>query len=237
MFHTFFYEPVYNLLVFALTVVPLHDVGAAIILVTIFVRAVLLPLNLSATRSQYAMKKVEGEVNKIREKHKDNPQEMSKKMIEIYRRENINPFASIFTLLIQLPVFFALYFVFYKGMNADPESLYSFLSFPEKLHTLAFGVLDVTSRNIFIAILTGITAYILAKRQTSAMTTTKKQPHEETFQDHFMRSMKMQMLYILPLIIGFSASVLPAALGIYWTTSNIVSIAQDVYIKRKYRFS
>lgn len=236
MFHTLFYEPIYNLLVFALTIVPLHDVGAAIILVTIVVKSALLPLNLSATRSQYAIKKVEGEINTIREKNKDNPQEMSKKMMEIYRREKINPFASIFTVVVQIPIFFALYFVFSKGLFADTESLYTFLQFPEKLHTLAFGVLDVTSKSIFIAIATGVTAYFLAHRQTSTMVS-KKQPHEESFQDHFMKSMKVQMLYVLPVIIGASAAVLPAALGLYWTTSNILSIFQDMYIKKKYKFN
>lgn len=236
MFHTIFYEPVYNLLVFALTIVPLHDVGAAIILVTLIVRGALLPLNLSATRSQYALKKVEGEISSIREKHKQNPQEMSKKMMEVYRREHINPFSSIFVLLIQIPIFFALYFVFSKGMKPDDNSLYAFLSFPEKLHTLAFGILDVTGKSITIAVITGLTAYILAKRQTSSMII-KKQTHEETFQDHFMKSMKIQLLYVLPIIISFSAAVLPAALGLYWTTSNIISIIQDFYIKKKYHFT
>lgn len=236
MFHTIFYEPVYNLLVFALTIVPLHDVGAAIILVTLIVRGALLPLNLSATRSQYALKKVEGEISSIREKHKENPQEMSKKMMEVYRREHINPFSSIFVLLIQIPIFFALYFVFSKGMKPDDNSLYTFLSFPEKLHTLAFGVLDVTGKSIIIAVITGLTAYILAKRQTNSMVI-KKHSHEETFQDHFMKSMKIQLLYVLPIIISFSAAVLPAALGLYWTTSNIISIIQDFYIKKKYHFT
>jgi membrane protein insertase Oxa1/YidC/SpoIIIJ len=61
----------------------------------------------------------------------------------------------------------------------------------------------------------------------------KKQPHEETFQDHFMKSMRIQLLYILPIIVGTSAAVLPSALGLYWSVSNIISYGQDVYMKRK----
>ena len=236
MFHTFFYEPIYNLLVFVLTIVPLHDVGVAIILVTCIVRGIILPLNLSATKSQYAIKKVEDEINKIREKHKDNPQEMSKNMMAIYKREGINPFASFFVILIQLPIIIALYFVFKDGIQIDEESLYSFLSFPQTLHTHAFGILDVTSKSVAIALTTGVSAYVLARRQTSTMVS-KKQPHEESFQDHFMKSMKIQLLYVLPVIIGFSAAILPAAVGLYWTTSNIVSYFQDVYIKKKYNFT
>jgi YidC/Oxa1 family membrane protein insertase len=48
--------------------------------------------------------------------------------------------------------------------------------------------------------------------------------------------MKVQLLYVLPVIIGFSAAVLPAAIGLYWTTSNILGIFQDIYIKKKYHF-
>lgn len=232
MFHTLFYEPVYNLLVLVLSYVPLHDIGAAIVIVTLIVKLILLPLNMSALRSQYIMKRLEGEMNSIKEEYKTNPQESSRKMIEIYKREKINPFSSLFGILIQIPIFFALYFVFSKGLSADPESLYSFVRFPEVLHTKAFGLFDVTEKNIFIAVLAGLSSYFLARRQTASMVSTK-QPHEETFQDHFMKSMKVQLLYVLPLVIGFSAAILPAALGFYWFISNTVTYAQDMYMKYK----
>lgn len=232
MFHTLFYEPVYNLLVVTLTLVPLHDIGAAIIIVTFIVKALLLPLNLSALRTQYMMKRLEPKMNKIKELQKTKPQEASKMMIELYRKEKVNPFASLFTVIIQIPIFFALYFVFSKGLQADPGSLYSFVNFPEKLHTLAFGLFDVTQKNIVIAVLTGLSSYALACRQTVGMVT-KKETHEESFQDHFMKSMKIQLLYVLPVIIAVSAAVLPSALGLYWFISNIIGYAQDVYMKNK----
>lgn len=233
MFHTLFYEPIYNLLVLVLTYVPLHDIGTAIVIVTLIVKILLLPLNLSALRSQYIMKRIEGEMAKIKEDYKTSPQDASKKMMEIYRREKINPFASLFAILIQIPIFFALYFVFSKGLFADPESLYSFVHFPETLHTLAFGLFDVTQKNIVIAILAGLSSYMLARRQTASMIVQKKEGKEETFQDQFMKSMRVQLLYILPIIIGFSAAVLPSALGLYWFVSNVIGYGQDVYMKWK----
>lgn len=232
MFHTIFYEPVYNLIVLVLTYVPFHDIGTAIVVATLLVKLLLLPLNLSALRSQYLMKKVEAEVNTLKEKHKDSPQEASKQMMEIYKREKINPFASLFVVIIQIPIFFALYFVFAKGLFADPNSLYSFVHFPTLLHNEAFGLFDVTKKNIIVAVLAGLSSYVLARRQTVSMTS-NKQAHEETFQDQFMKSMKVQLLYVLPVIITFSAAVLPSALGLYWLTSNVVGYAQDVYMKNK----
>jgi len=65
--------------------------------------------------------------------------------------------------------------------------------------------------------------------------TSTKAAHEETFQDHFMKSMRIQLLYVLPIIIGVSAYILPSALGLYWITGNIIGILQDMYFKAKIR--
>ena len=139
MFHTIFYEPMYNLLVVVLGVVPLHDIGAAIIIVTCIVKGVLLPLNLSALRSQYVMKRLEPQMNALKELQKTNKVEYSQKLMDLYKKEKINPLSSLFVIIIQIPIFFALYFVFSKGLVSDPSSLYSFVTFPEILHTKAFG--------------------------------------------------------------------------------------------------
>jgi YidC/Oxa1 family membrane protein insertase len=236
MFHTIFYEPIYNLLVLCLNVVPLHDVGAAIIIVTAIVKGILLPLNISAVRSQHALKKVDAEIKKVRELHKNDPQTSGTKMMEIYKREKINPLSSIFTMLIQIPIILALYFVFRDGLSEDVNSLYSFIKFPETLHTLAFGILDVTKKNILIGIITGVSAYLLARRQAESMVvdTQKNKKKEPSFQESFQESLRVQILYVFPVIILFTASFLPAALGLYWTTSNILGIAQDYYIKSKH---
>lgn len=232
MFHTFFYEPIYNLLVIVLNLVPLHDVGAAIVIVTVIVKFFLLPLNLSALRTQYMMKRVEPEMEKIKKIQKEKPQEASKMMIDLYRKEKINPFASLFVVILQIPIFFALYFVFSKGLFSDPNSLYSFVVFPATLHNLAFGLFDVTQKSVVVAILAGISSYFLARRQTDTMVS-KKDTKDQSFQDHFMKSMKIQLLYVLPVIIAVSAAVLPSALALYWFISNMIGYAQDVYMKNK----
>lgn len=232
MFHTFFYEPIYNLIVLVLNLVPLHDIGATIIIVTLIVKGLLLPFNLSALRTQYAMKRVEPEMKRIKELQKKDPAAASKAMIDIYKKEKINPFSSLFAMILQIPIFFALYFVFSKGLFNDAESIYSFVTFPETLHTQAFGLFDVTQKNIFIALLAGFSSYKLALRQTQGMGETKES-QEESFQNQFMKSMKIQMVYVLPVIIIFSGMVLPSALSLYWFISNIASIFLDIYTKNK----
>jgi YidC/Oxa1 family membrane protein insertase len=237
MFHSLFYEPIYNLIVLVLTFVPLHDIGAAIVIVTLIVKAVLLPFNMSALRTQYMMKKIEPEMEKIKELQKKDPQAASKKMIEMYKKNKINPFSSLFAMILQIPIFIALYIVFSKGLFDDPKSIYSFVTFPETLHTVAFGIFDVTEKNIVIALLAGISSYFLAVRQTAQMGTSKNTKKdgkkEESFQEHFAKSMKIQLLYVLPIIITVSAMALPSALGLYWFISNSASYGLDVYMKRK----
>jgi len=235
MFHTLFYEPVYNLIVVVLNFVPLHDIGAAIVIVTLIVKVFLLPLNLSALRTQYTMKKVEPEMKKIKELQKTDPQKASKQMIELYKKEAINPFSSLFVMILQIPVFFALYFVFSKGLFDDPESIYSFVTFPDTLHNIAFGIFDVTEKNIIIAVLAGLSSYFLAIRQTASMITPSDigKVKEETFQDQFMKSMRIQLIYVLPIIVTVSSAILPSALALYWFVSNVASYGLDVYMKRK----
>lgn len=232
MFHTLFYEPVYNLIVIVLTLIPLHDIGATIVIVTLIVKGLLLPLNLSALRTQYMMKKIEPEMKKIKELQKVDPKKASEQMVALYKKDRINPFSSLFVMIIQIPVFFALYFVFSKGLTSDVNSLYSFVTFPQSLHTVAFGVFDVTHKNIIVAIFAGLSSYFLARRQTQTMSVTSD-GKEESFQDQFMKSMKIQLLYVLPVIITFSASVLPSALALYWFVSNSASYGLDVYMKNK----
>lgn len=231
MFHTFFYEPIYNLIAVVLTYTPLHDIGAAIVIVTLIVKIILLPLNLSALRSQYLMKRLEPEMKKIKALQKTNPQDASRKMIELYKMEKINPLAGLFAMIIQIPIFFALYFVFAKGLHYDIDSIYSFVSFPENLHTEAFGLFDVTKRSIVLALLAGVSSYFLARRQTESMEISVED--KESFQNQFMKSMRIQLLYVLPIIITVSAIALPSALALYWFISNVIGYAQDVYMKKK----
>ena len=248
MFDTFFYEPIYNLLVVFLKLTP--DIGVAIILTTLFIKLVLLPLNLKAQKGQYLMKELEGEFKNLKEKYGADQKVYAEKMMAIYKQKGINPFSSIFLLVIQIPIFFALYFVFNEPIKLDVNSIYAFLEFPNNLKELAFGFLNLSKNNIYIGILTGLTMFIYSKRQVatnqriSEVFSAKGGPasggknsssttSQESFADVFAKNMNFQMVYFFPIISGLAAAYLPAALGIYWATSNIINIFQDVYIKKK----
>src|SRR3989344_1552529 len=111
-FHAVFYNPIYNALVALVALVPGSDVGIAVILLTVGIRLVLLPFSLSAARTQLAMKTLEPKIKELKEKHKGDKEKEALETLALYRAEQVNPFASILTVFIQIPVLLALYWVF-----------------------------------------------------------------------------------------------------------------------------
>ena len=229
MFNTFFYNPLYNSLVVFLHATPHGDIGVSIILLTLLVKIILYPLNKRSALSQHKMKKVDKELKALKQKIKDQAQ-LARETMDVYKRENIKPFSSIFALLIQIPIFFALYIIFSKGMGNHPEHLYSFLSYPAQVNTLAFGVLDVSKKYIAMGILTGFSYFVLAKVQIKTMNTAHDD--KESFAYQFNDMLKKQMLYVFPLITGLTASALPSAIALYWITSNLLTIVQTKLIQK-----
>lgn len=238
MFNNFFLEPVYNIVVFFTKLSPGYDIGIAIILTTILIKLILLKPNLNSQRSSYLMREAQIEIEKIKEKNKNDKAKIAEETMKFYKEKKIKPFSSILILIIQIPIFFALYYVFRDGVTLRPELLYSFNTFPENVKHLAFGFLDLAQKNIWIGVITGLSMFILSKRQASTFkkmtdSSKKSETKGESFQAAFAKTVQMQMTYFLPILLGASAAFLPAALGVYWTTNNILSIFQDVYIKRK----
>lgn len=232
IFSTFFYQPLYNGLVFFVSAVPGGNVGIAIILLTIAVRIVLLPLSHKSVVSQAKMRTIAPHVEKIKEKHKDNKQEQARKTMELYKEHGINPFSGCLLVLIQLPVIFALYFVFFKGLpNLDTDILYSFVHKPEIMSMMFLGIM-LSKKSLILALIAAVTQYYQIKLSIPALPPADKDA-KPSFKDDFARSFNVQMRFMLPLIVfGVSYSI-SAAIALYWATSNLFSIAHELYVKRK----
>lgn len=232
IFSTVFYFPLYNTLVLILSVVPGANVGIAIILLTIVVRTALLPLSHKSVVSQAKMRSLAPHLEKLKEKHKDNKQEQARKTMELYKEHGINPFSGCLLVLIQLPIIFALYFVFFKGLpNLNAEHLYSFVNLPSAVSMMFLGLL-LSKKSLILAFLAAITQYYQIKLSIPAMAPAEPGA-KPSFKDDFARSFNVQMRYMLPVIVfGISYSI-SAAVALYWTTSNLFSIGHELYVKRK----
>ena len=119
IFNTVFYQPLYNGLVFLFDLLPWFDAGIIVILFTFIVKLILFPLSKKSLTAQAEMKKLEPELKGIREKYKDNQQETARRTMELYREHKVNPFASILIIIIQIPIVFALYFIFLRAGLPD----------------------------------------------------------------------------------------------------------------------
>jgi len=228
----FIYEPLYNGFIFLAGHLPFLDVGVIIILFTILVKFILFPLSKKAARTQIAMKLYEPELNALKEKYKDDKQAQALQTMAFYKEKKLNPFSSIFLLFIQLPIFFALYKIFHVSgiLAADPTSLYSFVAIPEVINMHFLGLIDVGAKSAVLAVLASISQYFQIKLSIPA---SAPKTGKRGFQDDLAHNMQTQMKYVFPVLILFMSYNFGGALALYWTTSNLFMIAQEIVVKRQ----
>lgn len=236
-FKTIFYVPLYNILVLILNVSWI-DAGIAAVILTVFVKMVLYPLSKKATVTQTKMKEKEGELASIKQKYKD-PQEQAVKVMEFYKTNNINPFSSILTVIIQIPIIFSLYYIFFKSglPSIDGSLLYSFVKAPAEVSMNFLGIIDVSQKSITLAFLAAASSFWqmhLASRSTSQ--TENKSASAKSFgetKEDFSKIMAKQMKYTMPLIVFLISWKISAIVALYWFVSNLVGTAQDIYIRKQ----
>jgi len=210
---------------------PWFDAGVIVVLFTIIIKLVLYPLSKKASISQIRMKEIEPELKAVKEKYKNDSQELAKKTMEIYKQNNVNPFSSIFVILIQLPIIFSLYYVFFRSGLPDlnMDLLYSFVPRPETINMNFLGLIDITEKSVALALLAGISSYFQALVVSPKLGPKGPNP---SFQDDLARGMSMQMKYIFPVIVFFISITVSGVVALYWFTSNVFTIFQELYIRR-----
>ena len=233
MFTTIFYQPILNLLVWIYNLLPGHDIGWAVILLTIIIKAVFWPLSGKAVKSQRAMQELQPKIEALKRKY-PKPEEreaMTKEMMAMYKQEKVNPFSSCLPLLIQLPFLWAVFRMFRDELTGKASALiYPFIFNPGPLNSLAFGFLDFAKPNIILAILAGASQFVQAKM----LPTKKPEVKGEGSRDEGMAAiMNKQMLYIFPVLTVFICLSLPSGLAFYWFLTTLLTILQQVLIFKK----
>ncbi len=229
-FHTVLYVPIYNLLVLLVGVLPGADIGLAVIAVTIVVRLAIMPLSFAAQKTARAMKRIEPALKKIRDDLKDNKEEQAKAMMALYKENGINPFASILTMFIQLPVVICLYWVFHSKslLTVDGSLLYSFVHAPAAVSPLFLGFFELTTSNIILAGLVALTQLLLAVYAIPKAPTAKE---DSSMQADISRAMNLQMRYVFPVIMAMIAYT-SGAIALYFITSNLFGIVQEFFVRK-----
>jgi YidC/Oxa1 family membrane protein insertase len=237
IWHTIFFDPIYNSLVFFIDVVRNGDVGVAIICTVILVKTIILPISLKAARTQFAMRELEPKLAKIKEDYKDKREIQATKTMELFKEAEVNPFSSILLLFIQIPIVIALYFSVARGGGVplpaiNTDILYSFIPTPGTVNMIFLGFMDITAKSLPLALIAGFTQFI--HTHLSLPPTKERDPKAEpNFKDDFARSMQLQMRYVMPVIITFAAYTLSASIALYFTISNLMAIAQEYVVRHK----
>ena len=204
------------------SVIPAHDLGVAIVLLTLVVKFLLTPVAHKSIQAQGAMRELQPKLDKIKSETKESQEEQARRIMALYKEHGVNPFSSFVLLLIQLPIIFALYFVSSSGLSIDPTVLYSFVPAPEVINKLFLGLIDVSIASPILAVLTGITQFFQAHLSV---------PPTQTSSD-FARGMQLQIKYVLPVMVTLISFNLAAAVVLYWLTSNVFAICHELSVKR-----
>jgi YidC/Oxa1 family membrane protein insertase len=218
----FLVKPISDLLMFLAKIIPGHDLGIVIILLTLIIRVVLFPLSRQSIRSQSKMASHKDQIKEIQTKFKTK-EEQSRELMKFYKENKINPFSGCLPLIIQLFILIALYRVFIGILNSHDSSInYIFL-----------GFLDLSKKNVVLAVLAGISqifASILAIKRTASI----PQPGASEKSATMQKNLNRQMSYILPVFTVFIALKLPAGLALYWVVSTALGVIQDYHLYKKF---
>jgi len=210
--------PVFWLLQWLYRLVP--NYGVAIILLTVITKLIFFPLTVKSMRSMKAMQALQPQINALRSKFKSDPQRVQRETMELYRANHVNPLGGCLPMVVQIPVFYALYVAL--SVWADIQNA-PFICFGKAWSWLPWlGGHDVwicdladADHTYVLPILMGVSMLIQQK-----MTPTMGDPRQA------------KMMLIMPVVFTFMFLSLPSGLVLYWTLSNVLQIAQQLYMER-----
>ncbi len=234
MFTTYLVQPIYNIFIYLIGLMPQGDVGFAIIALTLLVRIVFYPAFTASIRTQMGMQAVQSEIDEINTTYKDDASERGKRTMELLKKNNIRPFSSFLALLIQLPILFALYAAFFReGLpKIATNLLYPFVSVPHMVNMDFLWVIQLGSAHNIL--LTALVAGLQYGVMWFSVARTKKGSSKLSAEKEMAQKTQQQlMLYFFPVMMAVISYSLPAAVGLYFATTNLVSLVQELVIREQ----
>jgi YidC/Oxa1 family membrane protein insertase len=223
IFNLILYQPLFNALILLYEYFPGQDFGIAVIVLTLLIKIILYPVGAMAIKAQKKLSQLQPKIEEIQLKYKQDKEKLVKEVLELYKRERVNPFSGFLPLLIQLPILIALFRVFWRGFEKEQLTyLYSFVPTPGVIDTTFLGILDLSSPNIIVAFLAGVAQFYQGKMLTPKTDLATPQKTRD-----FSKMMQGQMLYFLPLFTVFILWKLPSVVGIYWLVMSVFTILQQ----------
>ncbi|MDI9325213.1 MAG: membrane protein insertase YidC [Alphaproteobacteria bacterium] len=222
------YNPIANVYTFLLDSTGGIVVLATVVLV-ILIKLLLYSFSYSMYYNQQMLARVQPEIVTLQKKFADNKQELGIQIIDVYRKNRINPFIIIVILIIQIPLYLGIYFVLTDAstQGIDVTHLYSFVKNPETL-VRSLGAIDLyVAGSFLLALFVGVTQWYA----TYVMQLHTPPSASET---DFAITMKKNVLYVLPVVVAIISFFLHAVIALYWIVNNIATAIQYMLFKKKF---
>ena len=233
MFTTVIVQPIYNLLVGAYTILG-HDLGLAIIVVTVLIKLVLYPLSHVSLKSQVAMQEIQPRLKALQAQHQGNREALARATMQLYRESKVNPLSSCLPVLIQLPFLIGIYWALRAAVGGRSfELLYAFIPHPGTLNPISFGFLPLGTPSIALAVIAGAAQWWVAR-----MLTQRRPPPAVAKgggkDEDMMAMMNKQMTVMMPIMTVVIGATLPAGLTLYWfVTTALQGIQQHLMLTKR----
>jgi YidC/Oxa1 family membrane protein insertase len=194
--------------------------GVAIILLTIITKVMFFPLTVKSMRSMKAMQALQPQVNALRSKYKNDPQRLQRETMELYRANKVNPLGGCLPMVVQIPIFYALYVALSVSVEMQNAHFICFGEVPRSVPLLGgedLWICDLAAYDptYILPILMGVSMFVQQKMQP-----VMGDPRQA------------KMMLFMPIVFTFMFLNLPSGLVLYWTLSNVLQIAQQKYMER-----
>lgn len=234
IFDSLIYQPLFNILIVLYQY--LGDFGLAVIALTLLIRFMLYPLAAESIRVQKITSAIQPKMKEIQEKYKNDKEKQALLMMDLWKENKINPMSGFLFLLIQLPILWGLYRVFWDGFkNGSLSMLYDFVPNPGIIDSKFLSFVSLSEPFPVFAVVAGVLQFLQTKMMMPSLSAKKRQNNGQKSQsEQFAAMMQTQSLYVFPVVTILIFWGLPSALGLYWVVSAAFSIVQQRIILKKY---
>jgi YidC/Oxa1 family membrane protein insertase len=206
-----------------------NNFGLAIVVFTILVRLATLPLTLRQLHASRRMQTLAPKQQELQKKYKD-PKRRQEELMKLYKEEGVNPVGCLGPMIIQMPIWFALYACLTQTVGGTPERIvdlsqrlypWDFIQQAVPLPT-QFMWLDLGRPDMALVVLVALTTWLQTKLSLSNTTTMSSSPQ--------MQQTNQMMLWMMPLMFGWFTLSVPSGLAVYWTVTNIIGVVMNYFV-------
>jgi YidC/Oxa1 family membrane protein insertase len=228
-FDLFLVDPMTNILI-VLARFFAGSFGIAIIIFTVVIRGATFPLTLRQIRASRAMSVIQPQLQEIQKKYKD-PRRRSEETMKLYKEAGVNPAGCILPMIIQFPIWIALYRTIRLVLGSTPES---FIGLSQRLYPWAYvrTAVPLQNRFLWLDLAQPDTTFLLAILVGASAWVQQKMTTPRNIGDERQQSMNNTMLWMMPLMFAWFTLTVPSGLGLYWCATNIIGVTLQYFYMR-----